>query len=141
MIASRLLCDRSDVERIFYDRGISGNRIVDLYARWKVDGLNLRPDLISILIGVIASVKFCKLKNIRPLPPSAHLYFIPLALPVMPAGLSAGRHASGDVRREVLVNARLGLDGVRRFSGAADSVATALGGAGTVCLPLRAHAT
>ena len=63
MIASRLLCDRSDVERIFYDRGISGNRIVDLYARWKVDGLNLGSDLISILIGVIVSVKFCKLKK------------------------------------------------------------------------------
>ena len=32
--------------------GISGNRIVDLYARWKVDGINLKPDVISILIGV-----------------------------------------------------------------------------------------
>lgn len=35
-----------------YNRGISGNRVVDLYARWKVDGVNLQPDLISILIGV-----------------------------------------------------------------------------------------
>lgn len=35
-----------------YNRGISGNRIVDLYARWKVDGVNMQPDLISILIGV-----------------------------------------------------------------------------------------
>ena len=34
------------------DRGISGNRVVDLYARWKIDALNLKPDLISILIGV-----------------------------------------------------------------------------------------
>ena len=52
MIASRLLCDRPDIDWMFYNRGISGNRIVDLYARWKVDGLNLKPDLISILIGV-----------------------------------------------------------------------------------------
>lgn len=52
MIASRLLCDRPDVDWMFYNRGISGNRIVDLYARWKADGLNLKPDLISILIGV-----------------------------------------------------------------------------------------
>ena len=52
MIASRLLCDRPDVDWTFYNRGISGNRIVDLYARWKIDGLNLKPDLISILIGV-----------------------------------------------------------------------------------------
>lgn len=35
-----------------YNRGVSGDRVVDLYARWKIDGVNLRPDLISILIGV-----------------------------------------------------------------------------------------
>ena len=34
------------------NRGISGNRIVDLYARWKADCLNLKPDILSILIGV-----------------------------------------------------------------------------------------
>lgn len=36
----------------FYNRGISGNRIVDLYARIKADIVNLKPDIISILIGV-----------------------------------------------------------------------------------------
>ncbi|MBQ8840414.1 MAG: SGNH/GDSL hydrolase family protein [Clostridia bacterium] len=36
----------------FINRGISGNRIVDLYARIKADIINLKPDLISILIGV-----------------------------------------------------------------------------------------
>ncbi len=35
-----------------FNRGISGNRVVDLYARWKIDALNLKPDLLSILIGV-----------------------------------------------------------------------------------------
>jgi lysophospholipase L1-like esterase len=34
------------------NRGISGNRIVDLYARIKSDCWNLQPDFISILIGV-----------------------------------------------------------------------------------------
>jgi len=35
----------------FYNRGISGNRVVDLYAQ--INGvLNLNPDVISILIGV-----------------------------------------------------------------------------------------
>ena len=34
------------------NRGISGNRIVDVYARMKVDIVNLRPDVMSILIGV-----------------------------------------------------------------------------------------
>ena len=34
------------------NRGISGNRIVDLYARIKSDVWNLSPDVLSILIGV-----------------------------------------------------------------------------------------
>ena len=36
----------------FLNRGISGNRVVDLYARIKVDLINLKPDVLSILIGV-----------------------------------------------------------------------------------------
>ena len=34
------------------NRGIGGNRIVDLYARMKVDMINLKPDYMSILIGI-----------------------------------------------------------------------------------------
>jgi len=37
---------------VFIDKGISGNRIVDVYARIKDDILNLKPDVMSILIGV-----------------------------------------------------------------------------------------
>ena len=36
----------------FFNRGISGNRTVDLFSRWRVDCLNIKPDYISILIGV-----------------------------------------------------------------------------------------
>lgn len=36
----------------FFNRGISGNRVVDVYARMKKDILNLKPDVMSILIGV-----------------------------------------------------------------------------------------
>lgn len=36
----------------FYNRGISGNRVVDLYARIKIDMINLKPDYMSILIGI-----------------------------------------------------------------------------------------
>lgn len=36
----------------FYNRGISGNRVVDVYARMKRDIINLKPDYMSILIGV-----------------------------------------------------------------------------------------
>ena len=35
-----------------YNKGISGNRIVDVYARIKQDIINLRPDYMSILIGI-----------------------------------------------------------------------------------------
>ena len=36
----------------FYNRGISGNRVVDVYARIKEDIINLKPDYMSILVGV-----------------------------------------------------------------------------------------
>ena len=35
-----------------FNRGISGNRVVDLYGRTEVDFISLKPDLISILIGI-----------------------------------------------------------------------------------------
>lgn len=34
------------------NRGISGNRAVDLAARWDTDVLSLRPDAIAIMIGI-----------------------------------------------------------------------------------------
>lgn len=37
---------------LMYNRGISGNRVIDLYARIKSDIINLKPDIMSILIGV-----------------------------------------------------------------------------------------
>ena len=36
----------------FINRGIGGNRIVDVYARIKSDIINLQPDYMSLLIGV-----------------------------------------------------------------------------------------
>ncbi|HEY9076475.1 MAG TPA: SGNH/GDSL hydrolase family protein [Anaerolineaceae bacterium] len=36
----------------FINRGISGNRVKDLRARWQADCLDLQPDWVSILIGV-----------------------------------------------------------------------------------------
>jgi acyl-CoA thioesterase I len=36
----------------FLNRGISGNRCRDLLARWQADCLDLRPDLVSIYIGI-----------------------------------------------------------------------------------------
>ena len=39
-------------EHTFINKGISGNRVVDLYARIKRDIINYKPDVMSILIGV-----------------------------------------------------------------------------------------
>ena len=50
-IAGRLFEKAPDGYEII-NRGISGNRIVDLYARAKIDLWNHEPDLISILIGI-----------------------------------------------------------------------------------------
>lgn len=36
---------------VFWNRGISGNTLNDLAARWQKDALDLRPDVVSILIG------------------------------------------------------------------------------------------
>lgn len=52
LIASKLLGEQPEKQWNIINRGISGNRVVDLYARWRIDALNLSPDLISILIGV-----------------------------------------------------------------------------------------
>ncbi len=36
----------------FLNRGVSGNRSTDLYARIKSDTINLKPDILTVLIGV-----------------------------------------------------------------------------------------
>lgn len=50
-VAQQLIGSNPDEYQII-NTGISGNRIVDLYARVKIDCWNYNPDLISILIGV-----------------------------------------------------------------------------------------
>ena len=52
MTAGRLLYENPDKKIEVFNRGIGGHRVVDLYARWKIDALNMKPDIISILIGV-----------------------------------------------------------------------------------------
>ena len=47
----RLISENSEKYTIL-NRGISGNRIVDLYARIKKDVWDEKPDVINILIGV-----------------------------------------------------------------------------------------
>ena len=52
-VASELLAEAyPEIEFTFVNRGVSGNRVVDLYARIKKDFINLKPDYASIYIGV-----------------------------------------------------------------------------------------
>ncbi len=50
MVAGRLSIGRQDLN--FYNRGVSGNRIADLYGRWQEDALNINFDVLSILMGI-----------------------------------------------------------------------------------------
>lgn len=52
MIAARLGYLFPEKKLTFYNRGISGNRAVDLQGRWDKDCLNLKPTVVSIYIGI-----------------------------------------------------------------------------------------
>lgn len=52
IIASKLWYDHPQKGFRFLNRGISGNKITDLAARWQQDTLDLKPDVLSILIGI-----------------------------------------------------------------------------------------
>lgn len=51
MIAAAGLLATQPQARV-YNRGISGNRVTNLQTRWQEDCLDLKPDVLSILIGV-----------------------------------------------------------------------------------------
>jgi lysophospholipase L1-like esterase len=50
--ASHMLRAHPDGGLRVFNRGISGNRVPDLQARWQTDAIALKPDILSILIGV-----------------------------------------------------------------------------------------
>jgi lysophospholipase L1-like esterase len=52
LIAAELLRARPEAGLRIFNRGVSGNTVPDLDARWQTDALDLKPDLLSILIGV-----------------------------------------------------------------------------------------
>jgi len=51
-VASRVGADYPEQNYQFYNRGVSANKVIDLEKRWQSDTLDLKPDLLSILIGV-----------------------------------------------------------------------------------------
>ena len=52
LVAAAALATHPDRGLRFYNRGVSGNTVPDLEQRWAADTLELRPDVLSILIGV-----------------------------------------------------------------------------------------
>ncbi|MBR4874618.1 MAG: SGNH/GDSL hydrolase family protein [Clostridia bacterium] len=50
MVAGELSSKNPDLK--FYNRGVSGNRISDMYGRWIEDALNIDFDVLSILNGI-----------------------------------------------------------------------------------------
>ena len=50
--AGEMLRDHADLKLEIFNRGISGNKVPDLEARWQTDCLDLQPIVLSILIGV-----------------------------------------------------------------------------------------
>lgn len=52
LLSARLLATHPGSGWCCFNRGVSGNRITDCYTRWRCDALHLRPDVISLLIGI-----------------------------------------------------------------------------------------
>jgi len=52
MVAARLWAAYPELNLKMINRGISGNRAKDLEERWEQDCMKLKPDLVSIMIGI-----------------------------------------------------------------------------------------
>lgn len=52
LIAAQLMGEQPAKNWQCYNRGISGNKVFQLAERWQADCLDLKPDVLSILIGV-----------------------------------------------------------------------------------------
>ena len=52
LVAGDLLRDHAEAHLSIYNRGISGNKVPDLDKRWEEDCIEIKPDVLSILIGV-----------------------------------------------------------------------------------------
>ncbi|RFC48832.1 MAG: Lysophospholipase L1 [Verrucomicrobia bacterium] len=52
LAAAQLLEEHPRLQLKIFNRGISGNKVPDLEARWQADCLDLKPAVVSVLIGV-----------------------------------------------------------------------------------------
>lgn len=51
-VAAQFTCMRPDMRIRFANTGIGGNKVRDLKARWETDVMDLKPDWVSVLIGI-----------------------------------------------------------------------------------------
>jgi lysophospholipase L1-like esterase len=52
LVTARINFDYPGRDYQFFNRGISGNTVNDLAARWQKDALDIKPDVLTILIGI-----------------------------------------------------------------------------------------
>ena len=52
MASEMLKAEYPDTEFEFFNRGIGGERAIDLLNRWDRDAIDLKPDVISVLVGI-----------------------------------------------------------------------------------------
>ena len=52
LINAAMGCRYPEKNLRFYNRGVSGNRVGDLYGRWMEDTICLKPDILSVMVGI-----------------------------------------------------------------------------------------
>lgn len=52
LCASHYMGNYPEYEYEFFNRGISGNSLYDLEKRWQEDVLDIKPDILSVLVGI-----------------------------------------------------------------------------------------
>ena len=50
--ASHMMRAHPDSQLLIFNRGVSGDKVPQLQARWETDTIALKPDILSILVGV-----------------------------------------------------------------------------------------
>lgn len=58
LITAKLALKYIDKKPRFYSRGVSGNDILQVYARWREDAIGLKPTIINLLVGVNDAGRF-----------------------------------------------------------------------------------
>ena len=115
IIAAKYGAAFPELNLTFLNRGVSGNKVTDLAERWTKETLDLKPDVLSILIGVndhsanlpldqFEQVYDKLLTDVRTANPEVHLVLgEPFSLPVGPKQVNWDRWHAGMKQRQDIV--------------------------------------